>query len=94
LSVQEHDVTDNEETVRLLERARTGDQAALDELFTRHLVQLKRWATGRLPRWARSNVDTSDLLQETMLQTFKRLDGFEPRGQGGRCRPTFRIRWR
>jgi RNA polymerase sigma-70 factor (ECF subfamily) len=43
---------------------------------------LKRWATGRLPRWARGNVDTSDLLQETMLETFKRLDAFEPRGKG------------
>ena len=77
-------VTDEEEdaTVRLLERARAGDQAALDELFQRHFKLLERWATGRLPRWARGNVDTSDLLQETMLQTFKRLDGFEPRGKG------------
>ena len=77
-------VADEEEdaTVRLLERARAGDQAALDELFERHLKLLERWATGRLPRWARGNVDTSDLLQETMLETFKRLDSFEPRGRG------------
>jgi len=77
-------VADEEEdaTVRLLERARAGDQAALDELFERHLKLLERWATGRLPRWARGNIDTSDLLQETMLETFKRLDGFEPRGKG------------
>ena len=77
-------MADEEEdaTVRLLERARAGDQAALDELFERHFKVLERWATGRLPRWARGNVDTSDLLQETMLETFKRLDGFEPRGRG------------
>ena len=77
-------VADEEEdaTVRLLERARAGDHAALDELFERHLKLLERWATGRLPRWARGNVDTSDLLQETMLETFKRLDSFEARGKG------------
>jgi DNA-directed RNA polymerase specialized sigma24 family protein len=39
-----------------------------------------RWASGRLPRWARDILDTSDLIQETVLETFKRLDAFEPRG--------------
>lgn len=73
---------EDDSTVHLLERVRAGDQSALDELFARHLPLLERWATGRLPRWARGNVDTSDLLQETMLETFKRLDGFEPRGKG------------
>ena len=73
---------EDDATVRLLERARSGDQAALDELFERHLKLLERWATGRLPRWARGNVDTSDLVQETILETFKRLDGFEARGKG------------
>ena len=33
-------------------------------------------------RWARDATDTSDLVQETVLQTFKRLDAFEPRGEG------------
>src|SRR5262245_29553235 len=69
-------------TIRLLERARVGDQLALDELFVRHRPLLGRWATGRMPRWARGNVDTSDLLQDTMLQTLKHLDGFESRGAG------------
>ena len=69
-------------TVRLLERARTGDRAALDDLFARHIPLLGKWARGRLPRWARDIVDTSDLVQETVLETFKRLDAFEPRGEG------------
>jgi RNA polymerase sigma-70 factor (ECF subfamily) len=69
-------------TVHLLERARRGDSAALDDLFARHLPLLQRWASGRLPRWARDIVDTSDLVQETVFETFKRLDGFEPRGDG------------
>ena len=69
-------------TVHLLERARRGDSAALEDLFARHLPLLQRWASGRLPRWARDIVDTSDIVQETMLETFKRVDSFEPRGEG------------
>jgi len=72
----------DDDTIDLLQRARGGDQAAVEELFARHLPPLKRWASGRLPRWARDISDTSDLVQETLLQTFKRLDAFEPRGEG------------
>jgi RNA polymerase sigma factor (sigma-70 family) len=64
----------------LLQRARAGDRAALDALFEQELPRLRRWASGRLPRWARDILDTSDLIQETVLETFKRLDAFEPRG--------------
>lgn len=69
-------------TIQLLERARAGDQAALDQLFARYLKPLRRWATGRLPKWARDMADTQDLVQETLLQTFKRIEGFEARGEG------------
>ncbi|HEX7020050.1 MAG TPA: sigma-70 family RNA polymerase sigma factor [Gemmatimonadaceae bacterium] len=71
-----------ETTVQLIDRARAGDQAALDELFTRHLQPLRRWASGRLPRWARDLADTDDLVQDTLLQTFKRIDSFEHRRAG------------
>jgi RNA polymerase sigma-70 factor (ECF subfamily) len=73
---------DLESTVQLVERARAGDPRALDDLFARHLRPLQRWARGRLPRWARDLADTGDLVQETLLQTFRRLDAFEPRGSG------------
>ena len=69
-------------TIHLLERARSGDNEALDALFARYLKPLRRWASGRLPRWARDIADTQDLVQETLLQTFKRMDGFEPRREG------------
>jgi len=72
----------DDDTIDLLQRGRAGDQAAVEELFARHLPPLKRWAAGRLPRWARDISDTSDLVQETVLQTLKRLDAFEPRGEG------------
>ena len=74
--------TPAESSVHLLDRARGGDAAALDALLARHLPRLRRWATGRLPRWARDIADTQDLVQETLLQTFKRIDRFEPRGEG------------
>jgi RNA polymerase sigma factor (sigma-70 family) len=69
-------------TYRLLERAKGGDRDALDALFARHLPTLRRWASGRLPRWARDIADTQDLVQETLLQVFKRVEAFEPRGEG------------
>jgi RNA polymerase sigma-70 factor, ECF subfamily len=75
-------VAELESTLALLERARAGDQAALDRLFARHLRPLQRWASGRLPAWARGLTDTDDLVQDTLLRTFKRIDDFEPRGTG------------
>src|SRR6187399_3078796 len=74
--------TPADSSVRLLARARAGDPTALDELMGRHLPRLRRWASGRLPRWARDVADTQDLVQETLLQTFKRIDRFETRGDG------------
>ena len=71
-----------ESTIHLIDRARAGDQEALDRLFARHVRPLQRWASGRLPRWARDVSDTDDLVQETLLQTFKRIGHFEPRGSG------------
>ena len=69
-------------TSDLLERARAGDAEALEVLFARHIPGLKRWASGRLPRWARDITDTTDLVQETLVETLKHLDTFECRGEG------------
>jgi RNA polymerase sigma-70 factor (ECF subfamily) len=75
-------LSESESTFRLLARARAGDRAALDALFLRHLRPLQRWARGRLPAWARDLADTDDLVQSSLLQTFKQLDRFEPRHVG------------
>jgi RNA polymerase sigma factor (sigma-70 family) len=69
-------------TVELVLLAKQGNQSALDTLFARHAAPLRRWASGRLPRWARDLADTEDLVQEALLQTFKRIDDFEARGAG------------
>ena len=73
---------DPESTFSLVERAQAGDQEALDRLLARHLPPLRRWARGRLPKWARDVADTDDLVQDTLLQTFRRLSVFEVRGPG------------
>src|SRR5262245_31719231 len=75
-------VEDVTSTTRLFERARKGDRDALEALFARSLPALRRWASGRLPRWARSAVDTQDLVQETALQVFKRIEAVEVRRPG------------
>ena len=71
-----------EETSRLLERARAGDAEAREALFARYLEPLRKWASGRLPRWARDARDTQDLVQETLLRTVRNLDKFEYRHEG------------
>jgi RNA polymerase sigma-70 factor, ECF subfamily len=48
----------------------------------RYLPRLSRWASGRLPQWARDVSDTDDLVQDTMVRTVANLDQFEVRGQG------------
>jgi RNA polymerase sigma-70 factor (ECF subfamily) len=73
---------DADATVDLLARAQAGDEEALNRLFERHIPVLKRWASGRLPRWARQVADTSDLVQETVIATLRNLDSFEQRGDG------------
>jgi RNA polymerase sigma-70 factor (ECF subfamily) len=69
-------------TFDLVERAKTGDGEALNQLFARFLPALRRWASGRLPRWTRDVMDTDDLVQETVWRSVKRIDAFESRHEG------------
>lgn len=69
-------------TLELVQRAKAGDRDALDRLFERSLPALRRWASGRLPRWTRDLMDTDDLVQETVVRAIRRIDSFEPRHEG------------
>ncbi len=71
-----------ESTTTLLERARAGDRAAIDALFARCIPPLRRWARGRLPTWARDMADTHDVVQDAVVQTFKKIETFDARGEG------------
>lgn len=73
---------DPETSVALLERVRLGDSEALDVLLRRYVPALRRWARGRLPRWARDMADTEDLVQETIVRTLRNLKTFEHRHEG------------
>jgi len=64
---------DGESSIDLLNRAKIGDQAALGELFARYGPALRRWARGRLPRWARDASETDDLVQDAILHSLKHV---------------------
>jgi RNA polymerase sigma-70 factor (ECF subfamily) len=69
-------------TQRLLCLAQGGDRDALNHLIARYLPRLRRWATGRLPSWARDLAETQDLVQDTLIRAFKGIERFEARGEG------------
>ena len=71
-----------ESSVELLARARTGDDRALEELLARHVPALRRWARGRLPRWARDMAETEDIVQDTVLRSLRNLNAFDYRHAG------------
>jgi RNA polymerase sigma factor (sigma-70 family) len=66
-----------ETTIELLQRAQAHDRGALEELMARYHPRLRRWASGRLPRYARDLLDTVDIVQDVLLRTFVRLETLE-----------------
>lgn len=75
-------MSDLESSFELIERARAGDPVALDRLLSRYVPSLRRWARGRLPRWARDLSDTEDLVQDTVIRTLKHIQAFQPQREG------------
>ena len=61
----------------LIRRAREGRRSALDVLFGRAFPWLRRRARGRLPARARGLVDTGDLVQDVLLNVFRRITRLE-----------------
>jgi RNA polymerase sigma-70 factor (ECF subfamily) len=68
---------DFESTRALLDRVRSGEEEARNQLIARFLPGLKRWARGRLPGRAREMVDTDDLVQISLIRALARVDEFE-----------------
>jgi len=69
-------------TFELIERVKGGDEEALDQVFARYLPALRRWASGRLPRWTRDLMSTDDLVQETFIRAMRGINRFEMRHEG------------
>ena len=73
---------ESESSFTLVERACRGDERALNDLCTRYLPRLERWAHGRLPAYARGPLDTHDLVQEALAGVAHRIRTFEPHHKG------------
>src|SRR5262249_51938415 len=71
-----------ESSISLMGRAQTGDPDALNQLCARYLPRLRRWASGRLPRWARDLRETNDLVQDTIVGVLPHVAKFEFRHDG------------
>jgi RNA polymerase sigma-70 factor (ECF subfamily) len=71
-----------EASLDLLARARAGDTEALNQLAARYLPRMRRWASGRLPRWTRDLAETDDLVQDSLFQTFRRLETIDVEHEG------------
>lgn len=72
-----------DETLNLVDRVRAGDQQALAVLMARFLPRLRRWASGRLPIALRDLADTSDFVQDVLLQSFQKVERLEANREGG-----------
>jgi RNA polymerase sigma-70 factor, ECF subfamily len=72
-------------SISLLLRAQNGDEAARNELCARYLPRLRHWAHGRLPDWARDHLDTEDIVQDTLMQSVRRLNAFTPEHDRAFC---------
>jgi RNA polymerase sigma-70 factor (ECF subfamily) len=72
-----------DETVELVTRVRGGDQEALALLMARFLPRLRRWASGRMPIALRDLADTSDFVQDVLLQSFQKVEGLQVGREGG-----------
>jgi len=64
------------ETLHLLQRARAGDTAALDAIFSKHRQRLCRMIEIRLDRRLQARVDASDVVQEVYVDVFGHLSEY------------------
>jgi RNA polymerase sigma-70 factor (ECF subfamily) len=72
-----------DETVELIDRVRAGDEEALALLMSRYLPRVRRWASGRMPIALRDLADTSDFVQDVLLQSFQKVDRIDTSRDGG-----------
>jgi RNA polymerase sigma-70 factor (ECF subfamily) len=82
----------SDSTLHVLERAQGGDERAAHILIERALPGVRRWARGRLPRYARNDGDTEDVVQDVSLRTLRGIKRFQHRTVGGLQAVVNRIR--
>ena len=67
---------DSSETRQLLDRVVVGDRTAFDQLFNRHVAELKRMVQLRMDRGVQQRFDASDVIQETHFDAYRRLNEY------------------
>ena len=71
------------QTLLELRAAQAGDRAAVERLFTRYRDRLLQAVSLLLARRRRDLLmDEEDIVQESLLDAFQALEGFEPRSEG------------
>ncbi len=66
----------SEQTQQLLNAARGGDSAAVNDLLERHRDSLRRMVQARLDKAIAQRVDASDIVQDVLLEAHGRLAEF------------------
>lgn len=75
-------MTDYSTTAVLLKQYKQGDQASCDQLFAMFQPILYRWAHGRIPAQAKGFMNTEDVVQDTLMLAFKKVDQIEAKYPG------------
>lgn len=65
----------------LIAQAISGDQSALERLLLGYYDRLARRIVGKIPSFLRDTVTEEDILQETFIEIFQRIETFEPKGE-------------
>lgn len=72
---------DLETSFELIEKAKAGDDDAKNRLLSRYRPRILRWATGRMPAYARDLTDTEDIVQLALMGLVKNFDSFDYEGE-------------
>jgi RNA polymerase sigma-70 factor, ECF subfamily len=68
--------SEQDDTSLLLERVDKGDAEAVEALFSRYRFRLRRMVELRLSPVLRGRVDASDVIQESFLEAWRRLEDY------------------
>jgi RNA polymerase sigma factor (sigma-70 family) len=71
---------DFESSFELIQKAKAGDTEAQNRLLARYRPRIFRWATGRMPSYARDFTDTEDIVQLAFVGLVKNFDSFHYEG--------------
>lgn len=64
------------ETIQLLQKAKEGDASARNDLMDRHRASLQQMIRMRLDRKLAARLDSSDIVQDVLIEANRRLDAF------------------